>query len=142
MLPAGEASAWRQSSISCTTPRPQRLTSDRLDRGELGQSHALKGATGRDEVGRVEASAGRLNNAVAEVARGPQRPENMSLYWPHSPKRTVAPAGIQVRLIPAFMNHTSFSLAALFVTRKLRLFGFKPVACQWRAVVLLLCHKP
>ncbi len=36
----------------------------------------------------------------------------MSLYWPHSPQITVAPTGEKVRLIPAFTNHVSESLAA------------------------------
>ena len=36
----------------------------------------------------------------------------MSLYWPHSPQITVAPTGEKVRLIPAFTNHVSDSLAA------------------------------
>ena len=75
---------------------------------------------------------------VAAAARQPQSPENMSLYWPHSPKSTVAPAGIQALLIPAFTNHTSFSLAALSDDAGRDVAVEVPSGLHWRAVVLLV----
>ena len=50
---------------------------------------------------------------IVRIARQTTEPGELSLYWPHSPKSTVAPAGIQAFLIPAFIYHTSVSLPSL-----------------------------
>ena len=71
-------------------------------------------------------------DAVGAVA-GSAAAENMSLYWPHSPKRTVAPSGLKVRLIPALMNQMSFSLACCLAVARV-----EPVEGRSHCVRLVL----
>ena len=93
-------------SISCTTPRPHRWTSEPVTCALAKSASPFA----KVPIGRLVAH--RAPPGVGGNVPG-QRPVNISLYCPHSPKSTVAPTGDQALLIPAFTYQTSVSLAAL-----------------------------
>src|SRR5690349_4400648 len=85
------------ASISCTTPAPQRSTVEPFMNTLL-----------------LFRQTPPLTLGLSPPAhRSPKAPVNWFLYWPPSPKRTVAPSGVQVRLIPAFTYQTSVSFISL-----------------------------
>src|SRR5262249_33532709 len=91
-------------SISCTIPAPQRLTVElRICTFDVIAWPSAK-------VPPVAISASQLSSFLPLNVRFRHSPVNSPLYCPPWPYSTVAPSGVQVRLIPPFIYHTSVSV--------------------------------